>query len=140
MIECAVYRSPTRIRPFACSTAIRAEQPVPVGERSTLPGRIATALDPVSTPSSSVRGRAHHESNEAPSRTFGAMRSVETAGLPRALSSSSRAGRLEQRHRSPIVQGVGAAILQMPVELMSGEGLGLQAPVLQLRCGLGILR
>jgi hypothetical protein len=37
-------------------------------------------------------------------------------------------------------QGVGAAILQMPVELMSGEGLGLQAPVLQLRCGLGILR
>ena len=35
--------SPTRICPLACSTAIRAEQPVPVGERSILPGRIATA-------------------------------------------------------------------------------------------------
>ena len=31
IIDRAAYRSPTRIRPLACSAAMRAEQPVPVG-------------------------------------------------------------------------------------------------------------
>ncbi len=35
---------------------MRAEQPVPVGERSILPGRIATALRPLSTSPSRTNG------------------------------------------------------------------------------------
>ena len=38
---------------------MRAEQPVPVGERSILPGRIATALRPVSSPSIRSTGAAN---------------------------------------------------------------------------------
>ncbi len=38
---------------------MRAEQPVPVGERSTLPGRIATALAPVHAPFSATSGPAN---------------------------------------------------------------------------------
>ena len=41
--DTAVSWSPSAISPRACSTAMRAESAVPVGERSTLPGRIATA-------------------------------------------------------------------------------------------------
>ena len=40
--------------PRACSVAIRALQPVPVGERSILPGRTTTALAPVSVSPSRV--------------------------------------------------------------------------------------
>ena len=47
------------MRPRAWSVAIRAEQPVPVGERSILPGRTTTALAPVSTPFSEVNGPAN---------------------------------------------------------------------------------
>ena len=39
----AVCVSPSFISPRACSTAMRAESAVPVGERSTLPGWMATA-------------------------------------------------------------------------------------------------
>ena len=38
--------------------AMRAEQPVPQGERSIFPGRIATALAPVRMPSSTLTGAA----------------------------------------------------------------------------------
>ena len=47
--ERAVRRSPVFITPRACSRAIRAESAVPVGDRSTLPGWMATAA-PVSRP------------------------------------------------------------------------------------------
>lgn len=37
--------------PRACNAAMRAEHPVPHGERSSLPGSITTVLRPVNTPS-----------------------------------------------------------------------------------------
>ena len=43
IIEVAVKRSPGFMAPRAWSSAMRALTPVPVGERSILPGRIATA-------------------------------------------------------------------------------------------------
>lgn len=44
MIDLPIRRSPVFINPFACNTAMRAEHPVPVGERSSLPGSIATVF------------------------------------------------------------------------------------------------
>ena len=43
MIDSAISVSPTCMWPCACSIAIRADRAVPVGERSILPGWIATA-------------------------------------------------------------------------------------------------
>jgi len=59
MIERPMKLCPGFNRPRACSTAIRAEQPVPQGERSILPGRIATAFAPLSIPFSLVNGAAN---------------------------------------------------------------------------------
>ncbi len=42
--EACVIASPTAIRPRACSTAIRADSPVPVAERSSRPGATTTAF------------------------------------------------------------------------------------------------
>ncbi len=58
MMERPTKRSPTRSWPFAWSTAIRAEQPVPQGERSILPGRMTTALLAPRTPSRRSGGAA----------------------------------------------------------------------------------
>ncbi len=44
MIDLPIKRSPVFINPFACNTAMRAEHPVPVGERSSLPGSIETVF------------------------------------------------------------------------------------------------
>ncbi len=57
MIETPRKASPTLQPPRACRTAMRAEQPVPVGERSILPGRTTTALRPVATPSTRLDRR-----------------------------------------------------------------------------------
>ncbi len=59
MMERPTKASPTFNMPLACSTAMRAEQPVPQGERSILPGRMATALAPEGVPLSSVSGAAN---------------------------------------------------------------------------------
>jgi len=70
MIERPMNRSPGRISPLACNTAISAEQPVPVGERSILPGLMTQAFRLVSVPDSRTSGpvrkakeiRSHPES------------------------------------------------------------------------------
>ena len=61
MIDRIVRRSPTAISPLTRSNAIRAERPVPVGDRSTLPGSIVTAFVMVRSPvpGSIVRGPAN---------------------------------------------------------------------------------
>ncbi len=48
--------SPTFITPLAWSTAINAETPVPVGDRSILPGLITQALRLERQPSTVSRG------------------------------------------------------------------------------------
>ena len=52
MIERPAIRSPTAISPRACRTAMRALNPVPQGDRSSLPGLITTAFSPLKAPSS----------------------------------------------------------------------------------------
>ena len=65
-MEVAVKRSPIFIAPRAWSSAMRALTPVPVGERSILPGRIATAerADKPSGPRSS--GPANRQKGDMP--------------------------------------------------------------------------
>ena len=58
MGEIPTNGSPGASSPRACSTASRAEHPVPHGERSIFPGRIATAFRPAFTPPRTSTGAA----------------------------------------------------------------------------------
>ena len=64
MSERTVSRSSAPISPRAASTAMRAESAVPVGERSTLPGRIATAALLVSSRPSRLTGPAKRQNEK----------------------------------------------------------------------------
>ena len=61
MIERPINLSPACINPFACNTAMRAEQPVPQGDLSSLPGSIATVLRLTGIPFSSPRGSVNSQ-------------------------------------------------------------------------------
>src|SRR5207249_3059541 len=70
MIERPTKRSPVFSIRFACSTARRAEHPVPQGDRSILPGRIATAFSPTATPSTSPVERQTGRTDVVPLRQY----------------------------------------------------------------------
>ena len=104
--DTAVSRSPSAIWPRACSTAMRADSAVPVGERSTLPGRIATAAlaRRPSGPRSSGAGE-QAEGDVPPVRVLGV---VEAERLVRRLGDAHpeardvvRLVRRERRGRAP---------------------------------------
>ena len=77
--DTAVSRSPGPISPLACRTAIRADSAVPVGERSTLPGRIATAAPARSSPPSRTTGPANRQNEMWSQSGFSGWRNPSAA-------------------------------------------------------------
>ena len=134
-------RSPIFSTPFACSTARRAEQPVPHGERSILPGRIATALSADRHATSSHSSGAANWQNEMwfhsgssgcrkPSCSFAARVMFEPGlgELPRLVRRDRKAERVRVDDHETVAAIRGVDVeraepcdLQLGVELV-GEG------------------